>query len=184
MKLTPSMREALTTTLKGALRRTHTPGPGKPPWPAAATTLHALVRHGFLVRSELRNRHGVPYTQWDITDAGRDALQPKVKPIPDVDEYLDRNGWITRNPARSIDREQRDGKDMAVPRQKPEQLSDRWTEDSKGRHLRATNGAARKQEAKSLARRIQRALAAGDSEELARLRDELDRVRDLLADAA
>lgn len=107
VKLTTHMRDALHQAQRNPLRRTHTPGPGKPPWPAAAVTLHALVHHGLLIVAELRNRHGWPVTTWTITDAGKAALTTDVKAPRDIPRFLSRpsrnTGDYTTNPTRAID---------------------------------------------------------------------------------
>src|SRR4051812_27809352 len=76
MRLTGRMLEALTRAKHAPLRRVHLPGPGRPPWPAAPSTLAALVRHELVVVGTTRNRDGWPVQTWAITAAGRLALDP------------------------------------------------------------------------------------------------------------
>lgn len=92
MTLSPKMRDALTAARRGPLRRTHTPGEGKPAWPAHPSTLAALVRHGLLDRSEGRNRHGYRLDLWTITDAGRAELEPRHRFIEQRPRWMARTG--------------------------------------------------------------------------------------------
>jgi hypothetical protein len=75
--VTERMREALLEARKGPLRRVHDGTEGKPPWPAPAASLAALVKHGLLVRSERKSKNGNRVQEWTLTDAGREALKPK-----------------------------------------------------------------------------------------------------------
>ena len=105
MKLTPTMRNALheaSRRIEG-LRRTFDDKPGRPTWPAAPSTLAALVRHGLLESRELRNRKGYRIQAWFITDTGRRALEPVLVVKRDTPLYLAPGGGYTTNPKRSID---------------------------------------------------------------------------------
>lgn len=72
--MTARMRAVLEQAAKQDLRRVWD-GPGKPPWPAAASTLAALVRHGLLERSERLTRHQQRVVLWEITEEGKAALR-------------------------------------------------------------------------------------------------------------
>jgi hypothetical protein len=74
--VTERMREALLEARKGPLRRVHDGTEGKPPWPAPAASLAALVKHGLLARSERKSKNGNRVQEWTLTDAGREALKP------------------------------------------------------------------------------------------------------------
>jgi hypothetical protein len=74
VKLTAGMRDALQRARAGPLRRTHTTGPGRSPWPAPWQTIHALEARGLLAHTERPNRNGDRLEEWAITDAGRQAL--------------------------------------------------------------------------------------------------------------
>jgi hypothetical protein len=77
-KLTANMQAALERAQReDGIRRVHrTDKPGRPPWPAPAPTICALLRHGLLEHSRNRNRDGWWADIWKITDAGRLALDP------------------------------------------------------------------------------------------------------------
>lgn len=87
MKLTVHMVEALTSAQHAPLRRVHR-GPGAARWPAPATTLYALIRRGYLVAGQIRNRDGAVVDTWTITDAGRAALLPREVFRQDRPVYL------------------------------------------------------------------------------------------------
>lgn len=84
--LTPLMRAALQQALRsnGELRRVHDDREGSPPWPAHPASLAALVRHGLMEESERRSNKGHRMQLWQITDAGREALDPPKKAQRDV----------------------------------------------------------------------------------------------------
>lgn len=108
MKLTTPMRNALEQAQHAPLRRVHNPTtPGKPPWPAHPSTLHALARHDLVTVDQIRNRHGYPTQLWTITDTGRQALQPKETFRQQRPVYLARptknSGDYTNDPSRRID---------------------------------------------------------------------------------
>jgi hypothetical protein len=94
VKLSVLMRDALNAAACNPLRRTHDTAHGKPPWPAHPATLAALVRHGFLVRTEKRNRRAHRVEEWAITDTGREALNPPPRHRPDRPLYMARCGAI------------------------------------------------------------------------------------------
>lgn len=124
MRLTPAMRDALERALReDGLRRVHTLGKGKPPWPAHHATLAALQRHGLVDHARDRDRRAFVRDTWTITDAGRVALDPPPKPRPERPVYLapagsgrdhvgipagdqkDNSGDWTLNPSKSVDYE-------------------------------------------------------------------------------
>jgi hypothetical protein len=74
--LTPAMRDALRAARSQPLRRVHKPGPGRPPWPAPAASLAALVRRELVTRGAEVSRKGFRMDVWTITDAGVEALRP------------------------------------------------------------------------------------------------------------
>jgi hypothetical protein len=73
--LTPAMRDALRAARSQPLRRVHKLGPGRPPWPAPATSLAALVRRELVTRGAEVSRKGFRMDVWTITDAGVEALE-------------------------------------------------------------------------------------------------------------
>lgn len=75
-RMTALARDALEQIRRQPLRRVHTPGPGKPPWPKHPSTLAALVKRGFVARTEGRNKDAHKADIWTITDEGRTALNP------------------------------------------------------------------------------------------------------------
>lgn len=90
-KLSPLMREALKTALaQDGIRRTHKirkPGekpPPKPEWPFHARTLNALVEKELLDRTSRKSNAGNLVDEWQITDAGREALDPPRRPRRDT----------------------------------------------------------------------------------------------------
>jgi hypothetical protein len=105
--MTKNMRDALHAATKQPLRRLHNPQPGTPPWPAHPTTLNALTRHNYLTLTERRNKHGWRLQEWQITDAGRQALNPPPKVLRDTPRFLSRpsrtTGDYTANRHRAID---------------------------------------------------------------------------------
>lgn len=111
-RLTEPMRTALQAAARQSLRRVHTPGPGKPPWPAHASTLAALLRHELVDHGVDRDRRGYWRETWTITDQGRAALTPPQRRVSSQPKYLQREVWrggdTTTEPHRSIDYEIRD----------------------------------------------------------------------------
>ena len=105
--LTALMRTALQDAARHneGLRRTFDDKPGRPSWPAAPATLHALTRRGLLETKELRNRRGYRIQAWFITPEGRKALEPVLVVRRDVPLYLAPGGGYTTNPKRSIDQD-------------------------------------------------------------------------------
>jgi hypothetical protein len=105
--MTKNMRDALHAATKQPLRRLHNPQPGTPPWPAHPTTLNALTRHNYLTLTERRNKHGWRLQEWQITDAGRQALNPPPRVLRDTPRFLSRpsrtTGDYTANRHRAID---------------------------------------------------------------------------------
>jgi DNA-binding PadR family transcriptional regulator len=154
--LTAHMRATLIQTRRGPLRRPHPPGAGAPPWPAAATTLHALVRQELVTVAEVRNRHGWPVTMWTITDAGRAALEPRerFRHQPDVyltsavpDTVTDGHGEFTTNPRHALCRE-------PVPVIDADTLNDAWTQLAAARRHAAQD---RRAQARRLANNLRAA---------------------------
>jgi hypothetical protein len=88
------MREALTSALRGSLRRLHDNAPGRPPWPAHPATLAALVARDLLSHDRRRTRKSWWLDEWTITDAGRDALKPREIKARDRPLYLAHSGAI------------------------------------------------------------------------------------------
>lgn len=87
MKLTALMLAALQRAkAEDGLRRVHDTEHGRPPWPAPAATLAALVRHGLLDRCSRISRKGARVDEWTLTDQGRTALDP---PPPQAREPRD-----------------------------------------------------------------------------------------------
>jgi len=70
------MREALRRARKGPLRRVHNVEHGKPPWPAPAASLAALVKRALLVKDVRKTKAGDKLEEWTITDDGIEALKP------------------------------------------------------------------------------------------------------------
>jgi hypothetical protein len=107
VSMTKNMRDALHAATKQPLRRLHNPQPGTPPWPAHPTTLNALTRHNYLTLTERRNKHGWRLQEWQITDAGRQALNPPPRVLRDTPRFLSRpsrtTGDYTANRHRAID---------------------------------------------------------------------------------
>jgi hypothetical protein len=147
VRLTGSMRDALTQAHKTELRRVHdTSLPGRPPWPAHPATLAALERHGLISRTGIRNRKGYCVDIWSCTEAGRLVLFPPPRFREDKPEWLSWTGsgsdW-TKDPARRAD----DGERM------PE-VSEGWRRRSERARLGAQD---RKDVARRLARQARRA---------------------------
>ena len=112
MKLTRPMRDALTAADNPqGLRRVHTTGPGKPPWPAHPTTLAALLKHDLVDHIVDRDKRGYWRETWQTNDAGRLALNPPPRKKSDRPRYLQRDVWrggdYTHESSRSIDYDQR-----------------------------------------------------------------------------
>lgn len=145
--MTEHMRNALKKAKHAPLRRVHTPGPGKPPWPANACTLYALERHELLERRESRNREGLPVTLWEITEAGRSALRPVERVVDERPVFLARptrgSGDYTTNPARRID---------SAEVMDPDRVSLRWRRRSEVAKVAAVDRKVRAREAARKAR--------------------------------
>ncbi len=90
--LTKHMRAALENARRGPLRRIHTPGPGRPPWPAHPSTLMALLRQGLVDHEVIKGNDGCWREAWTINDAGREALKPRDTTRRDSPMYLVRCG--------------------------------------------------------------------------------------------
>src|SRR5512147_496008 len=126
--MTKRMRETLQLAQSAPLRRLHDNQPGKPPWPAPATTLYALERCELLARARRRSRQGWWLDEWTITDRGREALKPKTPKLrPDRAVYMahpsQNSGDYTYNRRYAID-------DLEVMR---DSLHNSWTTGAQSR---------------------------------------------------
>lgn len=91
------MRTALEAARRNdGLRRIHTPGPGKPPWPAPSATLTALLRHDLVDHYVDKDRDGNWRETWTINDNGRQALEPPLRVVPDSPQLMRCSGTTTR----------------------------------------------------------------------------------------
>lgn len=149
------MREALQAARANPLRRTHTidpttglPPEGKPPWPAAANTLAALVRRGLLERGQTRNRKDEHVDLWKITSAGRQALEPRERHIEERTVFL---AWTGRGQGDFTTDPSQGQPDPVID---SGTLDDAWRQISDARRLAAQD---RKTAARELARRARRA---------------------------
>jgi DNA-binding PadR family transcriptional regulator len=100
--MTNGMRSALEAASKHALRRVHD-GPGAPPWPAHSASLAALVRRGYLERSQLISRKGHRVDLWTLTDEGREALKPQRLIGSERPVFMARGSGVTSERAMAID---------------------------------------------------------------------------------
>lgn len=157
-KLTPAMRAALEKAKReDGLRRVHNPTlPGKPAWPANASTLAALVRHYLVTRTDDSNRNGWPRTTWAITAAGREALEPPEVHRDQRDEYVMRGPtpvdyeWASTTTIAGDHVRRR----APLAKVRPDTLDPKWAADAATRHADAQD---RKDRARRLARNVRRA---------------------------
>lgn len=147
MRLTKPMRETLELARKQELRRVHD-GNGSPPGPHI-NTLNALVRHELLAASERRTRRGHRLQAWTITDAGRQALQPREIHRTEELFYLNHTGRgagdYTNDRTRAAD---------DVPVLDPDTLHSAWRQRAEQRKAAAEDPRER---ARRLARAARRA---------------------------
>lgn len=105
--MTPKMKAALEMAAKQEIRRVWDETPGLPPWPAPASTLAALVRNGYVERTERLSKAGHRIVGWRATDAGRMALKGPVRVAEERPRYLARpgknRGDYTSDPRHRID---------------------------------------------------------------------------------
>jgi hypothetical protein len=142
--VTGHMRSALEAASKHPLRRVHD-GHGKPPWPAPAGSLAALVRRGWLERSEGLTKRGHKLETWTITEIGKEALRGPRWSATEKPIFMARGGGVTSERARAID----DAEKMDHDR-----LSLRWRRESLERSAGAEDPRRR---ARRLARSARRA---------------------------
>lgn len=137
--MTHRMRQTLQQALReDGLRRTHTPGPGRPAWPAPANTLNALLRHGYLEHSRRRNRHGYWLDVWSITDKGRQALEEPRRTTKDHGTSMNARG-------RAQHRVMENGHWREYSTPEPAKvtttnLNSDWATNARHQHQDATNG--------------------------------------------
>ena len=87
-RLTPRMRDALQQAARAPIRTTRPQSHRNPPQTPRKATLEALTRRGLLKPSERLNRRGEPIVEWAITEAGRQALEPRVVVRRDRPRFL------------------------------------------------------------------------------------------------
>jgi hypothetical protein len=79
-------RPPTNTTANSGASTTQTPG--RRPWPAPAGTLRALERHGLMTVARVLNKDGLPTDVWEITQAGKDALDPPARHRQESKKWL------------------------------------------------------------------------------------------------
>ena len=94
--MTPAMLEALRRSENGPLTRVHDDEKGKPPWPAPASSLAALVKHGMLERSSRISSKGKRIDEWHATELGIEALKAPARVKRDAVRSLRVPGGSTR----------------------------------------------------------------------------------------